>query len=198
MFGQWAATPWRSGTLCSLSTPSPPSLHGYHGNSSAQWLWHPAIRGFMITMATPAGGQWVLTYPTDPYYPELLPTKPRPILMPHNTLSSWLHPGYKNWTAISPVRLLWPCSLGMVNAAQECALNKTCLLCYLALVWPSHQHRPNIWCQNPGGSEPHPTPGSWGPGPRPGLRPFLLSGLMLQLWLGWVSSPILFLLGPLS
>jgi hypothetical protein len=30
----------------------------------------------LITMATPTGGQWVLTYPTDPYYPELLPTKP--------------------------------------------------------------------------------------------------------------------------
>jgi hypothetical protein len=43
---------------------------------------------FMITMATPAGRQWILTYPTDPYYPELLPTKPRPILMLHNTLSS--------------------------------------------------------------------------------------------------------------
>jgi hypothetical protein len=48
----------------------------------------PAIRGFMVIMATPAGGQWVLTYPTDPYYPEFLPTKPQPILMPHNTLSS--------------------------------------------------------------------------------------------------------------
>jgi hypothetical protein len=50
----------------------------------------------LITMATPAGGQWVLTYPTDPYYPELLPTKPWPIPTPHNTLSSWLHLGYKN------------------------------------------------------------------------------------------------------
>jgi hypothetical protein len=27
LFGRWAATPWWSGTLCSLSTPSPPSLH---------------------------------------------------------------------------------------------------------------------------------------------------------------------------
>jgi hypothetical protein len=57
LFGRWAATPWRSGTLCSFSTPSPPSLHGYHGNSGAQRLWLAAIRGFMITMATPAGRQ---------------------------------------------------------------------------------------------------------------------------------------------
>jgi hypothetical protein len=35
----------------------------------------PAIRGFMVTMATPAGGQWVLTYPTDPYYPEFPPNQ---------------------------------------------------------------------------------------------------------------------------
>jgi hypothetical protein len=119
MFGGWAATPWRSGTLCSLSTPSPPSLHGYHGNSSAQWLQHAAIRGFMITVATPADRQWVLTYPTDPYYPKLLPTKPRPIPMPHNILRFWLHPGYKK-TGL-------PCSLGTVNLAGERTLNKACL-----------------------------------------------------------------------
>jgi hypothetical protein len=71
VFGRWAATPWWSGTLCSLSTPSPSSLHDYHGNSC-----------------------WQAMGP-DPYYPELLPTKPRPIPMPHNTLSSWRHPGYK-------------------------------------------------------------------------------------------------------
>jgi hypothetical protein len=131
LFGQWAATPWWSGTLCSLST-SPPSLHGYHGNSSAQWLRPAAIRGFMITMATPTGRQWVLTYPTDPYYPELLPTKPWPIPMPHNTLSSWLQPGYKNWAAISLGRLLRPQT---ENLTQEHPLNKACLKPACFVIW---------------------------------------------------------------
>jgi hypothetical protein len=80
----------------------------------------------LITMATAAGRQWVLTYPTDPYYPELLPTKSQPIPTPHNTLSSWLHPGYKNWVAISWARLLRLCSLWTVNLAWECTLNKAC------------------------------------------------------------------------
>jgi hypothetical protein len=97
-----------------------PSFHGYHATPAL-------IRGFMdtmatpmhdfpfhpppsssplITMATPAGGQWVVTYPTDPYYPKLLPTKPQPILTPHNILSNLLHPSYKNWAAISQAPLL--------------------------------------------------------------------------------------------
>jgi hypothetical protein len=76
-----------------FSTPPPPSFHGYHGNSHTWQLrnfpFHPLPSlSPLITMATPAGRQWVLTYPTDPYYPELLPTKPRPIPTPHNTLSS--------------------------------------------------------------------------------------------------------------
>jgi hypothetical protein len=89
-------------------------------------------------MATPAGKQWVLTYPTDPYYPELLPTKPRPIPMSHNTLSSWLHPGYKNWAAISRVQLLRPCSLGTVNLAWEHTLNKACFIIWLQFGLPIH------------------------------------------------------------
>jgi hypothetical protein len=111
VFGRWAATPWWSGTLCSLSTPSPPSLHDYHGNS-----------------------RWQAMGP-DPYYPELLPTKHRPIPMPHNTLSSWLHPGYKNWAAISPAWLLRPCSLGTVNLTRERALNKACLKPACFIIW---------------------------------------------------------------
>jgi hypothetical protein len=45
------------GLSARLSTPPPPSFHGYHGNSSMQQLWHMVIRGFMVTMATPAGRQ---------------------------------------------------------------------------------------------------------------------------------------------
>jgi hypothetical protein len=41
------------GLSARLSTPSSPSFHGYHGNSRAQLLWCTAIRGFMVTMATP-------------------------------------------------------------------------------------------------------------------------------------------------
>jgi hypothetical protein len=39
-----------------LFTPPPPSFHGYHGNSGAQQLRRQAIRGFIVTMATPAHG----------------------------------------------------------------------------------------------------------------------------------------------
>jgi hypothetical protein len=115
--------------------------------SEASWLpWQlprMVIRDFpfhpppssspLITMAIPTSGQWFLTYPTDPYYPELLPTKLRPISMPHNTLSSWLHPGYKNWAAISRVRLLLPCFL--VNLTQECTLNKACFKPICFIIW---------------------------------------------------------------
>jgi hypothetical protein len=55
--------------------------------------------------------------------------------MPHNTLSSSLHPGYKNWAAISPALLLWPCSLGTVNIAQERTLNKVCLKPACFVIW---------------------------------------------------------------
>jgi hypothetical protein len=131
MFGRWAATPWWSGTLRSTFHSTPSFL------SWLPWqLPRMVIRDFpfhpppssspLVTMATPAGRQWVLTYSTDPYYPELLPTKPRPIPMSHNTLSTWLHPGYKNWAAISRAHLLRPCSLGMVNLAWEHPLNIAC------------------------------------------------------------------------
>jgi hypothetical protein len=130
------------GLSAQLSTPPPPSFHGYHGNSSMlrmvirHFPFHPPPSSSpLVTMATPAGGQWVLSYPTDPYYPELLPTKPWPIMKPHNTLSSWLHPDYKNWAAISPAWLLWPCSLGMVNLAQERTLNKACLKPVCFVIW---------------------------------------------------------------
>jgi hypothetical protein len=137
MFGQWAATPWQSGTLC-LTFHSIPSFLSW-----LQWqLPRMAIRDSPFhpppsssPLATAAGGQWVLTYPTDPYYPELLPTKPRPIPTPHNTLSSWLHPGYKSWVAISRARLLRPCSLGMVNLARECTLNKACFKPICFTIW---------------------------------------------------------------
>jgi hypothetical protein len=58
--------------------------------------------------------------------------------MPHNTLTSWLHPGYKNWAAISPAQLLRPCSLGMVNLARERALNKACLTGHRSTIWSSN------------------------------------------------------------
>jgi hypothetical protein len=95
----------------------------------------PPTSSPLVTMATPADRQWVLTYPTDPYYPELLPIKPQPIPMPHNTLRSLLHLGYKNWAAISLARLLRPCSLGTVNLTRECALNKACLKPVCFVIW---------------------------------------------------------------
>jgi hypothetical protein len=70
-------------------------------------------------------------------------TRPQSIPVFCNTLSSWLHPDYKNWAAISRAWLLWPCSFGTVNLAREHALNKACLLCHLTLIWPSHLHLPN-------------------------------------------------------
>jgi hypothetical protein len=92
VFGWWAATPWPSGTLCSTfhSTPSFLSWLPWQLQCKAirDFQFHPPSSSPLVTMATPAGGQWVLTYPTDPYYPELLPTKPQPIQMPHNTLRS--------------------------------------------------------------------------------------------------------------
>jgi hypothetical protein len=106
-------------------------------NSGAQQLQRWAIRGFMVTMATPAGRQWVLTYPTDPYYPKFLPTKPQPIPMPHNTLSSWLHPSYKNCAAISWAWLLQPCSLGRWTL-PESALSVKLALSLFALLFGSN------------------------------------------------------------
>jgi hypothetical protein len=44
------------GLSARLSTPPPPSFHGYHGNSGVPQLWCVAIRGFMVTMATPTHG----------------------------------------------------------------------------------------------------------------------------------------------
>jgi hypothetical protein len=106
-------------------------------NSSAQQLeasWLP----WQLLLA----GQWVLTYPTDSYYPKYLPTKPQPIPMPHNTLSSWLHPSYKNWAAISWAQLLRPCSLGWWTSPErvlsiKLALSLFALLFGSNLTFPS-------------------------------------------------------------
>jgi hypothetical protein len=145
-----------------FSTPSPPSFHGYHGNSGAWRLeasWLPwqvpcmAIGDFpfhpppssspLITMAIYTGGEWVLTYPTDPYYPKLLPTKPQPILTPHNTLSSWLYRSYKNWAAIARAQLLRPCSLGQWTS-PESTLSIKLALSLFALLFGSNLTFPSM------------------------------------------------------
>jgi hypothetical protein len=63
LFGQWAATPWRSGTLCSLSALSPPSLHDYHGNSCWQAMGPDLSYRSILPQAPP---HQTSTYPNAP------------------------------------------------------------------------------------------------------------------------------------
>jgi hypothetical protein len=96
--------------------PLSSSPYGCHGNSHWQAI------GFELSYRS--------TLPWDPP-----PTRPQLIPALHNTQSSWLHPDYKNWAAISQVWLLRPCSLGMVNLAWERALNKACLKPACFVIW---------------------------------------------------------------
>jgi hypothetical protein len=106
--------------------------------------FHPPPSSFpLITMSTPTGGQWVLTYPTDPYYPKLLPTKPQSIPMPHNILSSWLHQNYKNWATIARGQLLWPCSLGQWTSPKS-TLSIKLALSLFALLFGSNLTFPSV------------------------------------------------------
>jgi hypothetical protein len=121
--------------VCELCLTGGQPPHGDQGDS-AHFPFHPLLP-FMVTTATPAGRHWVLTYRTDPYYPELLPTKPLPIPMPHNTLSSWLHQAIKNWAAISLVRLLRACSLGTVNLPESAlSIKPPCFVIWLQFGLP--------------------------------------------------------------